>query len=82
MAKNQVYLLRDLHIESLPAGFTGFPGHLRAPRRPPRASSLAASLAFLLSDVTAGRGCGSEFGDRSASPPDSSLIWGSFGHSG
>ena len=27
------YLLRDLHIESLPAGFSGFPGHRRAPRQ-------------------------------------------------
>ena len=31
--KKQVYLLRDLHIESLPAGFTGFPGRRRAPHQ-------------------------------------------------
>ena len=27
--EKQVYLLRDIHIESLPAGFSGFPGHRR-----------------------------------------------------
>ena len=29
----QVYLLRDLHIESLLAGFSGFPGHRRTPHQ-------------------------------------------------
>ena len=28
-----VYLLRDSHIESLPAGFSSFPGHSRAPHQ-------------------------------------------------
>ena len=28
-AKKQVYFLRDLHIESLAPGFSGFPGHRR-----------------------------------------------------
>ena len=31
--KQQVYLLRDLHIESLPACFSGFQGHRRAPHQ-------------------------------------------------
>ena len=31
LKKTEVYLLRDPHIESLPAVFSGFPGHCRAP---------------------------------------------------
>ena len=31
--KKHVYLLRDPHIESLPAGFSGFPGHGYAPHQ-------------------------------------------------
>ena len=29
----KVYLLRDVHMESLPVGFSGFPGHRRAPHQ-------------------------------------------------
>ena len=49
--KREVYLLGDLHTESLPAGSSGFPGHRRAPHQKlVQAEEQPLSLPAVLSD--------------------------------